>query len=60
MMERVFNIVLRIVKNFGYIGLGCTIIGLIEVEEFDDILDKLGEEVWDLCATDEDEIRVSN
>lgn len=110
MVDKIFNIVLRMAKNFGYIGLGCTIIGIIEVgvfaamilglilsilvivlsyiairqmehnerwagrkfismvlkrpikrdeiEEFDDILDRLGDEVWDLCATEEDKERI--
>ena len=110
MVERVFNIVLRAGKNFGYFALGCSVIGLIEVgvfapmvfalvaslfvlvmsyiairqmehnekwvgrkfismvlkrriksdevEAFDDILDRLGDEVWDLCATEKDIERI--
>jgi len=110
MVERIFNIVLRAGKNFGYFALGCSVIGFIEigvyapmvfafvaslfviamsyialrqmehnekwigrkfismvlkrhikkdeVEEFDDILDRIGDEVWDLCATEEDKERI--
>ena len=106
MRERVLDIVFRLGKNFGYVGLGCAIIGLIEVGVFtemvfcliaaifiiamysieirrrecserwvgrkfasvvlerpikkselegvDMIIDRLGDEIWDLCATNED------
>ena len=112
MLERIFNVVLRAGKNFGYFGLGCSVIGLIEVgvfapmifaliasvfviamshiairqmehnemwagrkfismvlerhikedevEGFDEILNRLSDEVWNLCATEEDIERMQN